>query len=76
MVLCCYFDQFLCIETHVKKLPKGGTWPAQLVESLALDLGAMSLSPSLGVEITLKKNKKQNLKKRLLTVIVFKRKTG
>ena len=34
-----------------------GAWPAHLVEHVTLDLGVVSLSPMLGIEITLRKEK-------------------
>lgn len=33
----------------------GGTWLAQLVQHVTSDLGVLTLSPTLDVEITLKK---------------------
>ena len=35
-----------------KKLGQGGAWMAQLVEHATLDLGVMSSSPTLGIELT------------------------
>jgi len=42
-----------------KKANHRGAWQAQSVEHLTLDLGVVSLSPRVGVEITLKKKKKK-----------------
>ena len=39
-------------KTNKQKTNKTGTWLAQLVEHTILDLGVMSLSSTLGVEIT------------------------
>lgn len=41
--------------TYSKAFFWGGAWLAQLVEQPTLDLGVMSLSPTLGMEPTLKK---------------------
>ena len=38
--------------TQIKKYDCWGAWPAQFVEHLTLDLGVMSLNPTLGVETT------------------------
>ena len=35
-----------------KMFPREGAWLAQLVERVTLDLGVVSVSPRLGVEIT------------------------
>lgn len=43
-------------------LPKG-SWLAQLVERTTLNLRGMSLIPTLGVETTLKTNKKKQTNK-------------
>jgi len=45
-----------------KKANHRGAWQAQSVEHLTLDLGVVSLSPRVGVEITLKKKKKKKSK--------------
>ena len=37
-----------------------GTWLAQLVEHMTFDLGVVSSSPVLGIEITLKNEKKED----------------
>ena len=34
------------------KKKEGGTWQAQLVEHVTLDLGVVNLSTTLGIEIT------------------------
>ena len=44
-----------CFSKEKKKKPKG-LWLAQSVEHVTFDLKVVSLSPTLGVEITLKKN--------------------
>ena len=38
----------------LKRRPSRGAWPAQLEEHATLDLRIVSLSPTLGVGITLK----------------------
>ena len=56
---------FEVIILHTRR--KRGTWLAPLVEDTTLDLGVVSLSPTLGVEILknkiLKKKKKKKKKK-------------
>ena len=39
---------------HTRKVLTGGNWVAQLVEHVTPDLGIVSLSPTLGAEITQK----------------------
>ena len=39
-----------------------GTWVTQLVEHATLDLGVVSLSPMLGIEIPLKEKKEVTLR--------------
>ena len=41
-------------------MKESGAWLAQLVEHATLDLGVVSMSPTLGVEIT--KNQKLKIK--------------
>ena len=49
-----------------------GTWLAQSVEHVTLDLGVMSSSPTLGIEITfLKKRKERDLKGNLKWISLF-----
>jgi len=45
------------LEPLSKDAPPTGTWLAQSVKHVTLDLGVVSLSPTLGVEFTLKKKK-------------------
>ena len=46
-------------EVHPNQEEVGGPWLAQSGEHAALDLWVMSLSPTLGVELTLKKKKRK-----------------
>lgn len=43
------------IVSQVRGHTSGSTWLAQLGEDLTFDLGVMSFSPTLDIEITLKK---------------------
>lgn len=44
-----------------KKWNPGGTWLAYLVEDVNLDLKVIDSSRTLGIEISLKKNKNQDM---------------
>ena len=44
----------MCINMYIKGIFIWGAWLAQSEEHVSLDLGVVSSSPMLGVEITLK----------------------